>query len=493
MNEHMAAQIDALVEQVRDDWKIPGLAVSLVHNGALAFAKGYGLRAVGAPEAVDGDTLFPIGSCTKSFTAAALAMLVDEGKIAWDAPVKRYRPDFAVADVWLSEHITVRDLLAHRLGLQRATPLYTSRQYSQDALIERMRYYETLTEFRSEFTYDNAQYTLAGALVEAVSGQTWRDFVHERLFVPLAMQRSQTCCADARTLPNRAAGHTLTPQGLLPNGAAMIGDVVEVPWQDIGNEPAGSIVSSAYDLSAWLIMLLAQGRYAGKTLIQPETLAHLHQPQTVSIHIDQSPFAPLYLLGSPTHFWTYGLGFYVIDYRGHKMIIGGGQIRGINSLFVLLPELNAGYSILVNVNNTAGHFAISNGIADLLLGAAARDWNQELLGLARMVEQSEQAQLDAVLAGRQAQLPPTQALSGCVGAYHHPLYGKAEVTVDGGRAYVRYGVGYVGTLEHWSGDTYLSRWEDVALLPSFVSFEVGSSPAPRMVIQDIAAFSKVVH
>jgi CubicO group peptidase (beta-lactamase class C family) len=489
MNDHIAPQIDALVEQVRQDWKIPGIAVSMVRDGAVAFAKGYGVRAAGSTEQVDGDTLFPIGSCTKSFTAAALAMLVDEGKIAWDDPLRRHRPDFAVADEWMSAHITVRDLLAHRLGLQRATPLYTSLQYSQSELIERMRYYEPLVDFRSEFSYDNAQYTLAGALVEAVSGQTWRDFVRERIFSRLAMQRSQTCCADAASLDNRSGGHTLIPQGMLVNSSTMIGDVVEVPWQNIGNEPAGSIVSSARELGAWLLMLLSQGQYADKSLIQLATLAQLHQPQTVSIHVDQSPFAPLYLLGSPTHFWSYGLGFYIIDYRGHKMIIGGGQIRGMNSLFVLLPELNAGYSILVNVNSTAAHFAISNGIADVLIGGARRDWNQELLGLARMVEQGEQAQLDSMIAARQADVPPTQPISAYAGLYQHRLYGRAYVEMQGDQAKVRYGAGYIGRLEHWSGDTYIARWEDLALVPSFVTFE--SDSAVSMTIAEIGKFERI--
>lgn len=488
MNASQFVQIDSLVEQVQQDWKIPGIAVSLVKDGAVAFAKGYGVRAVGTPERVDGDTLFSIGSCTKSFTAAALALLVDEGKIAWDDPVRRYRPDFAVADEWMSEHVTMRDLLAHRLGLKRATPLYISLQYSQSELIERMRYYEPLVDFRSEFTYDNAQYTLAGALVEAVSGQPWRDFVRERLFAPLGMTRSQTCYADASHDMNRSGAHTLIPRGVLVNSSAMIGDVVEVPWQNIGNEPAGSIVSSARDLAAWLIMLLSGGRYAGNVLIQPETLVQLHQPQTVSIDIEQSPFAPLYLLGSPTHFWTYGLGFYVIDYRGHKMVIGGGQIRGMNSLFVLLPELNTGYSILVNVNNTAAHFAISNGIADLLIGDGQRDWNQELLGLAMMVEQGEQTHLDGIIATRQANVAPTHTLSARVGSYQHRLYGRAVVEMQGGQAFVRYGKGYVGTLEHWSGDTYLARWEDIGLNPAFVTFEAN---AASMSIQEIGRFERL--
>lgn len=486
MREPITDQIDALVERVRQDWQIPGIAVSLVRDDTVVFATGYGVRAVGSAEPVDGDTLFPIGSCTKSFTAAAMGILVDDGKIAWDDPVRRYRPDFAVADAWMSEHITVRDLLAHRLGLKRATPIYVSRQHNQDAVIARMRYFEPRVGFREEFAYDNAQYTLAGALVAAVSGQPWNTFMRERVLAPLGMNRSQTCHDDALALDNRVGGHTRIPRGVLVNGSSMIGEVVEVPWQNIGNEPAGSIISSARELGSWLIMLLSQGRWADKSLLQPDTVAQLHQPQTVSIHVDHSEFAPLYLLGSPTHFWTYGLGFYVIDYRGHKMIIGGGQIRGINSLFVLLPELNAGYSILVNVNNTAAHFAIANGIADLLIGGDQRDWNQAFLGLASMAEQGEQAQLDALIAERKADVPASRPIDTRLGTYDNRLFGRVQVVMQGDVAVVHYGTGYVGALEHWSGDTYLARWQDVALTPSFVTFE--ATPAPRMIIQDIASF-----
>jgi CubicO group peptidase (beta-lactamase class C family) len=476
------ARLDERLEGIRRDWQIPGMAVSLVKDGAAVMAKGYGVRVAGKPDAVDGDTLYSIGSCTKSFTAAALGILVDEGKLTWDDPVIKHLPDFAVADPWLTERITVRDALAHRLGLKRATPLYISLNFSQRELVQKMRDYETAAPFRSDFVYDNAQYTLAGALVEAISGMPWSQFVQTRIFDPLGMTRSRTRYLDTLALDNRAGGHTLANLDLVNVGSAMIGEVVEVPWQDIGYEPAGSIASSADDLSRWLIMLLNGGSYNGQQILSAKTVADLHSPQIVSVHPENSPFAPMAMLGSPTNFWTYGMGFYIIDYRGCKMVIGGGQIRAHNTLFVLFPALDFGCSILANTESTVAHIATAFVIADMLLGATDRDWNAEFLGAAAMLRQSADAEAQAAVAARKPGTQPSQALETRAGSYFSPLYD--QITVQDG--VLRYGSGYAGALEHWHDDTYLARWDDVSLTPSFVTFERGG-----VTIDGIGFFKRV--
>lgn len=470
------AQLDARMESMRRDWTIPGLVVGLVKDGAPVAAKGYGVRVDGKPDPVDGDTIYSIGSCTKSFTAAALGILVDEGKLSWDDPVIKYLPEFAVPDPWMTERITVRDLLAHRIGLKRATPLYISLKYSQRELIHRIRYYETAVPFRSDFAYDNAQFTVAGALVEAVSGIPWSQFVQTRIFAPLGMTRSRTSYRDTLELDNRTAGHTLANLGLVDAYSAMIGAVVEVPWQDIGYEPAGSIACSAADLNNWLIMLLNGGTYNGQQVLSAQTVADLHSPQIVSLHPTESQFAPMALLGSPTNFWTYGLGFYIIDYRGYKMVIGGGQIRGMNTLFTLIPALNFGCSVIANTETTVAHIAATFAIVDMLLGATDRDWNAEFLGAAAMLRQGADAEAQASIAARKQGTQPSAPLESHAGTYTHRLYG--DITVADG--VLRYGTGYVGRLEHWHDDTYLAWWEDVAQTPSFITFERGGVTIERI-------------
>lgn len=488
INAELGARIGALAEKIRQDWHIPGLALSIVQGQDIVLTEGYGQRTIGHTEPVTADTLFGIASCTKSFTAFALGLLVDEGHLQWDDPVVRHLPDFALPEAWMTEQATVRDLLAHRLGLQRATPLYISGKFSQAELIYKMRHYTPLVGFRSEFTYDNAQYTTAGALVQAISGQTWSDFITERIFKPLNMHRSSTSYQHAMQTPNRSAAHTLAHQGLLTNSSAMLGEVLEVPWTDIGHEPAGSINASARDLAQWLIMLLNDGQYGAHSLLKPATLSQLHQPQTVAIHIEQSPFAPLYLLGSPTQFWAYGLGFYIIDYRGQKMVIGGGQIRGMNSLFVLLPALKIAYSILVNVNATAAHFALSNQLADLFMGVEERDWNAEFLHLVQVLTQAEQADLEARQATRQADAAPKEGLEAWAGTYAHRLYGDLSLEVDSEQAILRYGTGYVAPVQHWSGDEYLLQWEDVNLGHAFMRLSLDDQLHRQLELEGIGRF-----
>lgn len=454
-------QLDELAERIRQDWQIPGLAVSMVSGGAVLAARGYGTRTIGGGVPVDGDTLYSIGSCTKSFTAAALALLVDEGKLTWDDPVIRHLPDFALPDPWVTQHVTVRDLLAHRLGLRRATATYYHGGYDQRELVRRMRYYETAAEFRSDFVYDNAQYTTAGLLVEAISGLTWSEFVRTRLFAPLGMARSRTRWSEAALLDNRAGGHVVRA-----NADRMIGAVLEVPWQDIGAEAAGSIAASARDLAHWLIMLLNGGSFNGQPVISPQRVADLHSPQVVAIRIEETPFAPMYLLQAPTHFWTYGLGFYIIDYRGQKMVIGGGQIRGHNALFVLLPQLNAGFSILANVTNTAAHLALAFSLADRLIGGDIRDWNAAYLEAAALMDAQADAALAALMASRQPDQAPSQPLAARYGTYTNQLFGDILIDEIG----FHYGRGYVGTLEHWHDDSYLARWDDAAISPLLISF-----------------------
>lgn len=444
--------LTARIESALQDWTIPGAAVTIIKDGQPVMARGFGLKEVGTSQAVDADTAFAIGSCTKSFTSVALAILVDEGKLSWDDPVVKYLPDFALYDDWITQHVTVRDMLSHRVGIQRAFYLYLKGDLPKAEIVRRMRYLQPADEFRSNFCYGNSHYTLAGQLVEAASGQPWADFVRERIFAPLGMAGSHTCYDDMRAATeNVTQPHTVLEDGLIPQSSQMIGQQSVIPWQNIGHESAGSVITTANDMAGWLKMLINRGA----PILKPETFEALHHPQIVPRDYASSEFAPFFLVNAPTQFYAYGLGFYLSDYRGHRMMLGGGQIQGMNATFAALPELNLGIAVMVNTYHTLGYLALLMVTLDDLLGVQEQDWNQAFLGLAGAFREQTVAQVQPIIDARQADFPMTLPLAGYAGIYHSDLLGEIQIAVQGDHLTLYYGPGFAGTLTHWEKDTFV--------------------------------------
>jgi CubicO group peptidase (beta-lactamase class C family) len=438
------------IDSVLKDWTIPGAAVTIVKDGQPILQRGFGVKEVGTNQKVDAQTAFAIGSNTKSFTAVALGILVDEGKLAWDDLVIKYMPDFALYDDWITQHVTVRDMLSHRVGLQRALYLYQKLDMPKPEIVRRMRYIQPADEFRSEFCYGNSHYTLAGQLVEVISGQTWADFVRERIFTPLGMTDSATCYDDVQeATKNITQPHAVLSDGLFPPN--QIGEHQVIPWQNIGNEPAGSIITTATDMIGWLNMIINRGA----PILQPETFAALQHPQIIPRNYATSNFAPFFMVNGPTQFYSYGLGFYLFDYRGHKVILGGGQIQGMNASFMVLPELNIGTTVMVNNNYTFGYFTLILMIVDEMLGVNDRDWNQVFLGLEQGLRGSTEAQVQSFIDARRADSPASLPLQSYAGTYHSDLMGEITIAVQDDHLALDYGPGFAGNLTHWENDTFV--------------------------------------
>ncbi len=285
---------DDYVNKALRDWEVPGVAIAVVKDDRIVLAKGYGVRKLGDPALANERTLFAIGSSSKAFTAASVAMLADEGKLKWDDAATKHLPGFEVYDPYVTRELSVRDLLSHRSGLERGDLLWYGTEYDRDEILRRARYLKPTWSLRSTFGYQNLMYLAAGQVIARVSGKSWDEFVRQRIFTPLGMTASGTSIRDLKEADNVA-----TPHG-------EIEDKVEViPWRNIDNiAPAGSINSNVVDMAQWVRLQLGQGAYQNQRLISSGAVKEMHTSQTVM------RAEPPYSLWYPeAHFLNYGLGW----------------------------------------------------------------------------------------------------------------------------------------------------------------------------------------
>jgi len=363
--QDQAAAFDAYVTQAVKDWGAVGLAVAVVHDGELVFAKGYGIRDIRTGARVDEHTLFAIGSTTKAMTAAALGILRDEGKLDWDDRVTDHLPGFELSDPYVTRELTIRDLLTHRAGLGNADLLWYRTGRSADDIIERARFIDPAYSFRSGYTYQNIMYATAGAIVEAVSGQSWDEFVRERIFVPLGMDGTVPLLAETSDNDNVAAPHYRIDGELVRADNASVDAVAA----------AGSVWSSVSDMSRWMRLMLNGGEFNGTRILQPETHAELLRPQIV---IPPGQFYPTVRLTQP-RWTTYALGWFQHDYDGRFVSFHTGSIDGMVAINGLLPDENLGVYVLGNLDHVEVRHALMYKAFDLWGGDPdGRDWSTDL-------------------------------------------------------------------------------------------------------------------
>src|SRR6185503_16090943 len=334
-------------------------SVAIVKDDKVVFAKGYGLRELGKTERVDENTLFAIASNSKAFTSAALAMLVDEGKVRWDDPVTKYLPNFQLYDPYVTRELTIRDLLSHRSGLGTFSGdlLWYESQYSRDEILYRIRFLKPTSSFRSRFGYQNILFLAAGEVVAKVSGKSWDEFVKERFFEPLRMTRTVTLSNDLTKAENVATPHNEVNERIR---VIRYGNV-----DNIG--PAGGIKSSVADMAQWLRLQLGRGTYEAKKFFTSERSREMWTPQTVFSAISEQAekFKP------SRHFNLYGLGWILSDYHGRLMVSHGGGLDGMTSQVAMLPEERLGVVVLTN-SETPLSSIIANKVIDEFLGVPER-------------------------------------------------------------------------------------------------------------------------
>jgi CubicO group peptidase (beta-lactamase class C family) len=433
------AAFDKRVEREVRDWRAPGLAIAVVKGDSAVFVKGYGVIELGRPAPVDVHTRFAIGSTTKAMTSAAIAMLVDEGKLRWDDRVIDFIPELHLYDAYATRELTIRDLLTHRSGLP-ATDLFwqiAENTPSPAEQIRRLRYIRPASSFRSRFAYQNVMYTLNGTIIQRVSGMPWDAFIRSRIFAPLGMTESEALVSAIVGRPNVAAPHLAVGDGVR---------VIPVKSTD-AVAPGGSVWSSVSDMSRWMRFVLDSGRVGGKRLISPGSFRELVTPQ---IRVPLSQYAPLQL-SAPRSF-SYGLGWFVQDYQGREVLMHTGSIDGMSALVGLIPGERLGVVVLGNLDHLELRHALMYEVFDLYGRAPPRDWSTELKTLFAARSESP-GSAPQVTANAPASLP----LKRYAGTYVDSAYGTIAITVGNGVLRARYGHLDMGALEHWSFDSFRAR------------------------------------
>jgi CubicO group peptidase (beta-lactamase class C family) len=448
----LPADFDAYVRRVMQTFDVPGVAVAVVCGDAVVLAKGYGVRRLGEPAPVDSRTLFGIASNTKLFTAVALGLLVEQGSLAWDAPVIDYLPWFQLYDPYVTREITVRDLLVHRsgLGLGAGDLLWwPPSTYNRREIAARLRYIKPATSFRSAYAYDNVLYLVAGEVIEAVSGRSWEDFVSARVLAPVGMTSSTVRHSSAAGGGNVAATHALVDGRVRPIA----------PFASDNTNPAGGINSCAEDMAKWLRLLLAEGRLAdGSRLFGEDTWRQISTPVTPEPNHPPPPELP----ALRSNFRGYALGLDVRDFKGHKVLTHTGGLPGYVSRVLMIPDLGLGVAVLTNQEAGEAFDAIAYAVADTCAGGAPTDW---LAGYEKLRARAAAGVAEAVRrtdGARHAASKPSLPLAAYAGTYRDAWYGDVVVSVEEGKLAIRFArtPSLVGDLEHWQYDTFVARWRD---------------------------------
>lgn len=453
--------VDLDAQRVLQEMQVPGLAIAIVKDGELVAAKGYGVRQLGKPEAVDADTSFPIASLSKAFTAVALSMLVDEGKLRWTDPVTKYLPAFQMWDSYVTREITVRDLLIHNsgLGLGAGDLMWVPpTNITTDELVERIRHLKPVSSFRSRYAYDNVLYVVAGQVVAAVAGRPWLQAVQERILRRVGMTTTSADAAGLLATTNHATLHGTNEDDLVVPITAMSTSSVLA---------AAGLNATATDMARWMTVLLAQGRLPGPQGADGKTERLYSAARARELWSIWTPMsigdAPAALAATQPDFLGYGLGFAVSDYRGRKILSHNGTLNGATVRMLLMPSLNLGVVVMTNQWHSDGaRRALVLRVVDHYLGVPATDW----VSAYRDLDQSAQVRARAAVAAASARRPPKSGpeltAQAFEGTYADAWLGQASIVREGAGWVLRFArsPGLVGDLEHWQAQTFVARWRD---------------------------------
>ncbi|HWA30733.1 MAG TPA: serine hydrolase [Rhizomicrobium sp.] len=468
--------LDAFVARSMKMFGPPGMSVAIVENGKVVLTKGYGIRSIATKAPVDEDTTFPIGSETKAFTSAALAILVDEGKLKWTDKVVDKLPGFQMYDPYATANMTVRDLLLHRSGLglgEGDLMIVPATTRSRADIVHALRYLKPVTGFRETFAYDNILYIVAGALVEAVSGETWEHFVENHIFKPAGMSDATTAhIIDAK---NGVALHARTNgpiQGIGPQRILVHG------LEGGASAPAGAINASAADMAKWMQVQLGHGKAANGTQIFSAAQSDAMWTPYVVVSPDSfGKAASAVMAALSPKFQDYGLGWFIENYHGHTIIEHTGAVLGAVAAQYLIPEKGVGISVNINSEDGAARRAVAFHLVDYYLGIPDQHWNEKLKTLmdGMMADglKALKAQPEQMKPNDTSSLP----MASYAGVYRDPWYGTTTISAKpDGKLWMTFDQTprMEGPLVHVANDTFKVVWDDTMIEPAYVKFEVAS-------------------
>lgn len=455
--------LDALVERVRTTFDVPGMAVAIVKDDRVVLAGGYGVLSTQTGARVNAQSLFPIASNSKVVTATALGILVEEGKVEWDAPVIRYLPWFRLSDPFVTRELTVRDLLVHRsgLGLGAGDLLWwPPSTYSRREILERLAAIPLATSFRSAYAYDNVLYLAAGEIIEEASGLSWEEFVRTRIFDRVGMTLSRP-----RYDPAANGGNIAVPHAVIDGTVQPV-----TPFASDNVNPAGGIIASADDMAKWMQVLVARGRLSdGSRLFSERTWREI----TTLVTPMPNPEPPEELAALRTFVQGYALGLNVREYRGHHALTHTGGLPGFVSRVLLLPGVGVGVAVLTNQESGEAFNAVAYSVADHYIGAPAVDWVGAFEKARARTRASTAAAEGKSAAARDASSNPSLPLAGYAGTYTDAWYGDIVIRESDGALSITFSKTPLlkGRLEHWQHDTFIARWTDRELrADAFVTF-----------------------
>lgn len=467
----VAGDVDAHFQKVMAAFpEQPGLAVAVVENGAVSLAKGYGVLRAGEAAPVTDRSLFAIASNSKAYTAALLAMLVEEGRLEWDAPVVRYMPDFAMSDPLVTAQLSVRDLLCHRSGLSLGAGdlmLFPETTHTREELAHGLRYLPLTGTFRGAYAYDNVLYVVAGELIRAVSGQTWEEMVQARILGPLGMTDS---AAGFAAIP--AGAEMAWPHARL--GPPVRGAGPLVPLKDNRRvdvaAAAGGLYCSVRDHAKWVATQLGLGQMPGGPRLWSEDSARaMWRPEIlVRSMADPSEDRP-----DRSPIQTYALGWYVETWRGRKLVWHTGGIDGFITLTLMIPGLNRGLVVLTNAEETGVIYASRMGGPDALQPRSDFDW----IAYSQRIQAAQAEEMAGAVAAVDAPAnaaPPSLPLEAYLGTYRDPWYGTVTVRMWQGGLWVSFDKtpAFDGPLEAFDGDSFATHWPEPGLEDALITFEV---------------------
>jgi CubicO group peptidase (beta-lactamase class C family) len=453
--------IDTTITRIVRQFGQPGAAIAVVRDGKVVFQQGWGVRRLGEAARVDEHTRFQVASNSKAVTSAALAILVEEGKLGWDDRLIDHLPWFRLGgDPYITREFRVRDLLSHRSGLSlgQGDLLIFGSTYSSSEIARRLKFLAPPNGFRSGYAYDNVLYIVAGELVEAVSGMPWADFVARRIFAPLGMRETAPAIARVDVADNVASPHDRH------DGRHLV-----VPYDSVTNAlSAGGVVTSVADWTRWMRVQLDSGRVDDRTrLWSPDQTAAMWAPE-IALPIGSAP--PPFTLLKP-NFAAYGLGWFLRDYRGLKLVWHGGGLEGMLSRTILVPEKRLGIVILTN-GMTRSFQALGWTVLDWALGAPKTDWGTALLALDQGGQDRDRTFEDSAAAARRKDVGPSLPLATYAGRYTDEWYGDVTLALEDGHLVLRWAhtPNATADLEHWQYDTFRARMRVGTVADAFVTF-----------------------
>jgi CubicO group peptidase (beta-lactamase class C family) len=468
--------LDIYVNRALEQWQIPGAAVLIVKDGNVVVAKGYGVKESGTNDKVDENTLFMIGSNTKAFTGTALALLEHEGKLNLEDKVIEYLPDFSMKNEWVTKEINLIDIVSHRMGLEtfQGDFMYWASDLTTDQVIEKFGRLTPKYNFRTKYGYTNAGYAIAGRIIEKVSGLKWEDYLKERIFLPLKMNRTTALSTDYEIAQNIAMPHTIVE-----------GNLTILPFENIDNmAPCGSMGSSVNEMSFWLIAQLDSGNLAGKNVIPNKVIERIKQPQTI-VRRATHPF-------NRTNYGLYSLGWALQDYESREIVSHTGGVNGFVTSVTLIPKEKLGIVVLTNTDDNALYQTIKWEIIDAYLGLPYRNYDDIYFERYQKQTKQSEKQLAEWRDSVKMNLGSIISLSKFAGRYEHEVYGYAELIEQDDHLLMtlQHHSDVTGKLEYLGEDRFLCTYSDPTYGIRVFPFEVkdGSVFSFELYVADFLEF-----